>query len=164
MNSTILGHEETDLTSKLIQEKDRCEDEGGWLIMAYISIQLLRLTFRIFFINILYDIIFSDGDDLYDLVTSFLGLKEERDHQMEQEEELEQEEVVPDPVDENLHVGHGPDLELLLIEELDQEEEFELEEVVPVPVEDNVEAGHEPEFLLMEELDQDEESELEEAL
>ena len=33
MNSTILGLEETDLTSNLIQEKDR-NDEEGWLIMA----------------------------------------------------------------------------------------------------------------------------------
>ena len=129
MNSTILGLEETDLTSNIFQEKDR-KDEGGWLIMAYIFIQLLRLTFRIFLINILYDIIFNDGDDLYDLVTSFLGLKEKHNHQLEQEEELEQEEVVPNPVNENLYVGHGLDLELLLIEELDQEEEFELEEAL----------------------------------
>ena len=126
MNSTILWLEETDLTSNLIQERDR-NDEEGWLIMAYIFIQLLRLTSRIFLINILYDIIFNNGDDLYDL---FLGLKEKRDHQLEQEEELEQEEVVPNPVNENLYVGHGLDLELLLIEELDQEEEFELEEAL----------------------------------
>ena len=84
---------------------------------------------------------------------------------MEQEEELEQEEVVPNPVDENLYVGYGPELELLLIEEMDQEEEFELlEEVVPVPVEDNLQVGHNLEHLLIEELDQEEERELEEAL